>query len=221
MIEDDSDISAFVMKGLKQEGFQVVQKQNGITGLHSLQTEYFDLAIIDLMLPGIDGYKIIKSIRSAHFNIPILILSARRQVTDKVKGLDLGADDFLEKPFAFSELLSRIRALLRRHDSYGDDAILRLANLELHTHKHKVFRAGEEIYLQPREYTLLEYLLRNKGRIISKTMLIEHVWDYNFDPQTNIVEARICKLREKIDHPYNEKLLHTIKGVGYVLDQKG
>lgn len=220
LIEDDPDIAGFILKGLHQEGYQVAHESNGLSGLNILLSETFDLAIIDLMLPSYDGYKIIESVRGKNRILPILILSARRNVDDKVKGLDLGADDYLEKPFAFSELVSRIKALLRRQESYVQDDILRLADLEVHTHKHKVYREEKEIYLQPKEYSLLEYLLRNKGRIISKTMLIEHVWDFNFDPQTNIVEARICKLREKIDNPYNKKLLHTIKGVGYVLDQR-
>ncbi len=221
VIEDDPDIAAFIEKGLGQEGFQVFIENNGISGLNSLLSDFFDIAVIDLMLPGYDGYKIIETIREKKLNIPILILSARRNVSDKVRGLDIGADDYLEKPFAFSELVSRIKALLRRHDSFQNDDILRVADLELNTIKHKVHRGETEIYLQPKEYTLLEYLMRNKGRIISKTMLMEHVWDYNFDPQTNIVEARICKLREKIDYPFGEKLLHTIKGAGYVLEQKG
>lgn len=220
LIEDDPDIAAFILKGLKQEGYQVVHKSDGPSGLNILLSEALDLAIIDLMLPGFDGYKIIESARKKKRTLPILILSARRNVDDKVKGLDLGADDYLEKPFAFSELVSRIKALMRRQESYVQEDILRLADLEIHAYKHKVFRKETEIFLQPREYSLLEYLLRNKGRIISKTMLIEHVWDYNFDPQTNIVEARICKLREKIDNPFDKKLLHTIKGVGYVLDQR-
>jgi len=221
VIEDDPDIASFIIKGLQQEGFQAVHKANGISGLDMLLTDYFDLAIIDLMLPGYDGYHIIRSIREKNIMLPILILSARRDVDDKVKGLDLGADDYLEKPFAFSELVSRTRALLRRQENYMKDDVLKLADLELYTLKHKVIRNDIEIVLQPKEYTLLEYLMRNKGRIISKTMLIEHVWDYNFDPQTNIVEARICKLREKIDNPFSTKLLHTIKGAGYVLEQRG
>lgn len=221
VIEDDPDIASFIIKGLQQEGFQAVHTDNGISGLDMLMTDYFDLAIIDLMLPGYDGYHIIKSIRDKKIMLPILILSARRDVDDKVKGLDLGADDYLEKPFAFSELVSRTRALLRRQENYMMDDVLKLADLELYTLKHKVIRNDIEIALQPKEYTLLEYLMRNKGRIISKTMLIEHVWDYNFDPQTNIVEARICKLREKIDNPFSTKLLHTIKGAGYVLEQRG
>lgn len=220
LIEDDQDIASFIIKGLNQEGFQVIPEMDGISGLDRVLSEHFDFAIIDLMLPGFDGYKIIERIREKHIKIPILILSAKRNVDEKVKGLDMGADDYLEKPFAFSELVSRIRALLRRQDSFIQNDILCLEGLEMHTVKHKVFRDKKEIYLQPLEYTLLEYMLRNKGRIISKTMLIEHVWDYNFDPQTNIVEARICKLREKIDNPFDEKLLHTIKGVGYVLDQR-
>lgn len=220
LIEDDPDIALFIVKGFQQEGFQVTHMDNGVSGLNILLSEFFDLAIIDLMLPGYDGYEIIKTIREKKLKLPVLILSAKREVDDKVKGLDLGADDYLEKPFAFSELVSRLKALLRRQENFVNDTVLRLANLEMNILKHKVYRDSTEIYLQPKEFSLLEYLLRNKGRIISKTMLMEHVWDYNFDPQTNIVEARICKLREKIDNPYEEKLLHTIKGVGYVLDQK-
>ena len=221
LIEDDSDIASFIIKGLNQEQYQVIHKKDGISGLDMILSEFFDLAIIDLMLPGYDGYKIIKTSRDKKITLPILILSAKRNVDDKVKGLDIGADDYLEKPFAFSELMARIRALLRRQENIIQDDILKLADLEIHTCKRKIFRNNKEICLQPKEYILLEYLLRNKGRIISKTMLIEHIWDYNFDPQTNIVEARICKLREKIDNPFGKKLLHTIKGVGYVLEERG
>ena len=221
LIEDDSDIASFIIKGLNQEQYQVIHKKDGISGLDMILSEFLDLAIIDLMLPGYDGYKIIKTSRDKKITLPILILSAKRNVDDKVKGLDIGADDYLEKPFAFSELMARVRALLRRRENIIQDDILKLADLEIHTTKHKVFRNNIEICLQPKEYILLEYLLRNKGRIISKTMLIEHIWDYNFDPQTNIVEARICKLREKIDNPFGKKLLHTIKGVGYVLEERG
>ncbi len=219
LIEDDPDIASFIVKGLTQEGFQVVHKEDGISGLDVLLAEFFDLAIIDLMLPGYDGYRIIETAREKNLKLPLLILSARSGVEDKVKGLETGADDYLQKPFAFSELVARVRALLRRQELVWHDDVLKIADLELFTLRHKVFRDNTEIDLQPREYNLLEYLLRNKGRIISKTMLIEHVWDYNFDPQTNIVEARICKLREKIDKPFSKKILHTIKGVGYVLDE--
>ena len=220
LLEDDPDIASFIIKGLRQEGFQVVHTENGENGLDILLSDFFNLAIIDLMIPGLDGLKVIETARNKKIGLPILILSAKRNVDDKVKGLETGADDYLQKPFAFSELLARIRALLRRHDNVVQDDILKIADLEIHTHKHKVFRNNIEIDLQPREYKLLEYMIRNKGRIISKTMLIEHVWDYNFDPQTNIVEARICKIREKIDKPFSLKILHTIKGVGYVLDEK-
>ena len=192
---------------------------DGEDGLHLALTEPYDLAVIDLMLPTVDGLTIIKQMRDHDINIPVLILSAKRSVDERVEGLQTGGDDYLVKPFAFSELLARVQALMRR-SSRSESAIeLTVADLVLNLHTRKVFRADREIDLQPLEFSLLEYLLRNTGRVVSKTMIMEHVWDYNFNPQTNVVEARICYLREKIDKDFATKLIHTVRGVGYVLKE--
>jgi two-component system, OmpR family, response regulator len=220
LIEDDLSIASFITKGLKEEGYLVVHAGDGNLG-YDLATEgAFDLAIVDIMLPGMNGYLLIERLRNKDNQIPIIIVSAKRTVDERVKGLITGADDYLVKPFAFSELVARIQALLRRRQTTEEYSTLTFSNLTIDFQKRKVTRDNLEIDLQPREFALLEYLLRNRGRIISKTMLMEHVWDYNFDPQTNVVEARICKLRDKIDKPFKNNLIHTIKGVGYVLDER-
>lgn len=220
LIEDDIDIASFIIKGLNQEGFKVIHKTDGLSGVDFALSENFDIGIIDIMLPGMDGYSVINAIRNKNISSPLIVLSAKKEVDDKVKGLVTGADDYLVKPFAFSELVARISALLRRSNQTIQNENLEIADLIINLQRRKVFRNNIEIILQPREFALLEYLLRNKRRIISKTMLMEYVWDYNFDPQTNVVEARICKLRDKIDKPFNKQLIHTIKGVGYVLEER-
>ena len=219
LVEDDQKIALFVKTGLKEAGFAVDHVVDGEDGLHLALTEPYDLAVIDLMLPTVDGLTIIKQMRDHDINIPVLILSAKRSVDERVEGLQTGGDDYLVKPFAFSELLARVQALMRR-SSRSESAIeLTVADLVLNLHTRKVFRADREIDLQPLEFSLLEYLLRNTGRVVSKTMIMEHVWDYNFNPQTNVVEARICYLREKIDKDFATKLIHTVRGVGYVLKE--
>jgi two-component system, OmpR family, response regulator len=220
LIEDDLSIASFITKGLKEEGYLAVHAGDGNLGYDLASEEKFDLAIVDIMLPGMNGYLLIERLRNKNNQIPIIILSAKRTVDERVKGLVTGADDYLVKPFAFSELVARIQALLRRGQTTEENSTLTFSNLTINLQKRKVTRDNIEIDLQPREFALLEYLLRNRGRIISKTMLMEHVWDYNFDPQTNVVEARICKLRDKIDKPFKNNLIHTIKGVGYVLDER-
>jgi len=220
LIEDDLNIASFITKGLKQEGYSIVHESYGISGYDLASEGNFDLVIIDIMLPGMNGYSIIEMLRNRNNKIPVIIVSAKRTVDERVKGLMTGADDYLVKPFAFSELVARIQALLRRKQPLYDATTLSYSNLTIDIQKRKVTRGDKEIVLQPREFALLEYLLRNHGRIISKTMLMEHVWDYNFDPQTNVVEARICNLRDKIDKPFKNKLIHTVKGVGYVLDER-
>jgi two-component system OmpR family response regulator len=171
------------------------------------------------MLPKLDGLALIDQLRSGGSKLPVLILSAKDSVEDRVKGLQTGSDDYLTKPFAFSELLARIHALIRRGSNLSDPSLLEIADLKVNLLTHEVTRGNEKIELQPREYVLLVYLLRNKGKIVSKTMIMEHVWDYNFDPQTNVVEARMCRLRDKIDRAFDKKLIHTIRGVGYAIKE--
>jgi two-component system OmpR family response regulator len=219
LVEDDIKIAQFVVNGLKEAGFAVDHAANGEDGLHLALTEPYDIAVVDLMLPKVDGLTLIEEVRRNDINTPVLILSAKRSVDDRVKGLKTGSDDYLVKPFAFSELLARVQALIRRSTQVTAPSELKVADLMLDLDKRKVFRADEEILLQPLEFSLLEYLMRNAGRVVSKTMIMEHVWDYNFSPQTNVVEARICYLRNKIDKNLDRKLIHTVRGVGYVLKE--
>jgi two-component system OmpR family response regulator len=219
LVEDDHKIALFVKSGLKEAGFAVDHAANGEDGLHLALTEPYDAAVIDLMLPSVDGLTIIKEMQDKQISTPVLILSAKRSVDERVQGLTAGGDDYLTKPFAFSELLARVQALIRRSTSVTAPLELKVDDLVLNIQTRKVVRGGEEIDLQPLEFSLLEYLLRNAGRIVSKTMIMEHVWDYNFNPQTNVVEARICCLRDKIDKDFDRKLIHTVRGVGYVLKE--
>jgi two-component system OmpR family response regulator len=217
LVEDDKKIALFVKTGLKEAGFAVDHVVDGEDGLHLALTEPYDSAVIDLMLPTVDGLTIIKEMRDHDINTPVLIISAKRSVDERVEGLQTGGDDYLIKPFAFTELLARVQALMRRSSRSSSTAEFTVADLTLNLYSRKVFRAGREIDLQPLEFSLLEYLMRNNGRVVSKTMIMEHVWDYNFNPQTNVVEARICYLRDKIDKGFDTKLIHTVRGVGYVL----
>ena len=219
LVEDDVKIAQFVVNGLKEAGFAVDHAANGEDGLHLALTEPYDIAVVDLMLPKVDGLTLIEEVRRKNINTPMLILSAKRSVDDRVKGLKTGSDDYLVKPFAFSELLARIQALIRRSTHVTAPSELKVSDLTLDLNSRKVFRADEEIFLQPLEFSLLEYLMRNAGRVVSKTMIMEHVWDYNFSPQTNVVEARICYLRDKIDKNFARKLIHTVRGVGYVFKE--
>jgi two-component system OmpR family response regulator len=182
-------------------------------------TEPYDAAVIDLMLPRRHGLALIKELRAKKVNTPVLILSAKGSVDDRVKGLETGGDDYLTKPFAFSELLARVQALIRRASGISDPIRLSVGDLSVNLLTREVTRGGKQIDLQPREFSLLEYLMRNAGRIVSKTMIMEHVWDYHFDPQTNVVEARISRLRDKIDRDAKRKLIHTVRGAGYVLKE--
>jgi two-component system, OmpR family, response regulator len=220
LIEDDVKIAEFIIKGLKLSGFAVDHEDAGDIGMERAVLDDYDLLIVDIMLPGLDGLSLIEKIRIKKINTPIIILSARDRINDRVKGLEAGADDYLTKPFAFSELLARIQALIRRAGSLVEPAKLYCDDLFLDIQTREVVRSGERIDLQPLEFSLLEYLLRSKGRVVSKIMIMEHVWNYNFDPMTNVVEARICKLRDKIDKNYKSKLIHTIRGAGYVLRGK-
>ncbi|MCP3901718.1 MAG: response regulator transcription factor [Desulfobacteraceae bacterium] len=220
LIEDDIKIAEFIIKGLKSAGFMLDHEIDGEKGLEMALYETYDTIIVDIMLPKLNGMSLVKKVRENKINTPIIILSARDRIDDRVKGLELGADDYLTKPFAFSELLARIQALIRRAGGIVEPAKLFCEDLFLDIQKREVRRAGQRIELQPMEFSLLEYLLRSKERVVSKTMIMEHVWNYNFDPMTNVVEARICKLRDKIDKGYENKLIHTIRGAGYVLRKK-
>jgi two-component system OmpR family response regulator len=217
LVEDDSKIAAFILKGLKAEGFAVDHAADGEQGLDLALTEPYVAVVVDVMLPRLSGLDLIQTLRREKVNTPVIVLSARGSVEDRVKGLQTGADDYLAKPFAFSELLARIQALIRRHTGAAESTQLSFADLTMNLLTREVFRADSRIELQPLEFSLLEYLLRNAGRVVSKTMIMENVWDYHFDPQTNVVESRIYKLREKIDKDFPEKLIHTVRGVGYVV----
>ena len=219
LVEDDSKIASFITKGLKAEGFAVDHEVNGQDGLHMALTEPYDAAVIDVMLPKMDGLKLIENLRRENLKTPVIILSAKGEVDDRVKGLQIGADDYLTKPFAFSELLARLQALIRRSSDASEPTKLTFEDISMNFITREVVRAGKIIDLQPLEFSLLEYLLRNAGRVVSKTMIMEHVWDYYFDPQTNVVESRIYKLREKIDKGFPTRLIHTVRGVGYVLKE--
>ena len=215
--EDDPAIASFVGNGLKQEGFTVDQAAEGSSALEMALSHPYDLAIIDVMLPQLDGLSVIEQLRERRISTPVLILSARRSVDDRIKGLQAGGDDYLIKPFAFAELLARVHALLRRSTGIREQPRLVVGDLSLDLLSRRVERAEREIVLRPREFALLEYLMRNAGRVVSKTMILAHVWDYSFDPQTNVVDVLVFRLREKIDKDFETKLLHTVRGVGYVL----
>jgi two-component system, OmpR family, response regulator len=219
LVEDDAKIATFIAKGLKAAGYAVDHATDGEKGLQLAMTEPYDIAIIDIMLPKLDGLSLIERMREAKIRTPILTLSAKGAVEDRVKGLQAGSDDYLTKPFAFSELLARAQALIRRASGLTEPTRLHVSDLSVNLLTREVTRSGKKIELQPLEFSLLEYLMRNAGRVVSKTMIMEHVWDYNFDPQTNVVEARICRLRDKIDRDFDKSLIHTVRGVGYVLKE--
>src|SRR6266566_1257167 len=213
----DDTIAQFVLRGLREAGFAVDRAADGETGLDAALHQPYDVAVIDLMLPKQDGLSIIDGMRRRGIGTPVLILSARRSVDDRVRGLQAGGDDYLTKPFAFAELLARVQALVRRATRATEAATLKVDDLVLDLLSRSVSRGGVSIDLRPREFALLEYLMRNAGKVVSKTMILSHVWAYNFDPQTNIVDVLVSRLRDKIDRPFEMKLLHTVRGVGYVL----
>ena len=221
LVEDDRKIAAFVRKGLEAAGFAVDPVGDGDTALHLGLTEPYDCAVVDIMLPGRDGLSLVEALRRERIQFPVLILSAKGGIEDRVRGLQLGADDYLVKPFAFSELLARIQALIRRSSGAAEPTRLTAGELSMNLVTREVVRAGRRIDLQPREFALLEYLMRNAGRVVSKTMIMEHVWNYDFDPMTNVVEARICRLRDKLDKGFDTRLIHTVRGVGYALRPNG
>lgn len=218
VIEDDKKTADFLLKALKEAGYTTIHASDGRSGLMTAKTETFDLAIIDLMLPLVDGFTVIEKLRQAQISAPIIILSAKNSLEDKVRGLHSGGDLYLEKPFSVTELLANIQAQLRRSTMSAEPTSLTVADLTINLLTRKVVRSGVKIDLPPREYDLLEYLMRNSGRVVTKTMIMEHVWEYNFDPQTNVVETRIYKLREKVDKPFERELIHTVRGVGYILE---
>ena len=220
LVEDDQETARFIVKGLRQEGFAVDHVSDGEAGLSLALSEDYDVAVVDIMLPKRDGLSLIDELRRRGNKMLVLVLSARDSVNDRVKGLQAGSDDYLIKPFAFSELVARIQTLLRRVERTDEPTSLAAGDLYLDLLRRKVTRGGIEIELQPKEFALLEYLLRNAGRVVSKTMIMEHVWDYNFDPRTTVVESRVCRLRDKVDRPFGGNLIHTIRGVGYVLEER-
>jgi len=217
IIEDDQTIAEFVERGLRESGFVVDRASDGEAGLAAALEDPYDVAIVDLMLPKRDGWSVIDELRRRGRQTPVLILSARRSVDDRVRGLQTGGDDYLTKPFAFAELLARVQALVRRASRTPEPTTLTVGDLSLDLLSRKVTRGGTTLDLRPREFALLEYLMRNAGKVISKTMILSHVWEYNFDPQTNIVDVLVSRLRDKIDKPFETKRLHTVRGVGYVL----
>jgi two-component system OmpR family response regulator len=217
LVEDDTKIASFITKGFTSAGFAVDAAADGNEGMLLAQSCPYDAAVIDIMLPGLDGLSLIERLRARKINLPVIILSARRSIDDRVRGLQTGGDDYLTKPFAFSELLARVQALIRRAGGISDPTRLSVEDLTIDLLTREVFRKNRKLDLQPLEFSLLEYLMRNAGRVVSRTMIMEHVWNYNFDPQTNVVEARICRLRDKIDKGMEPRLIHTVRGVGYVL----
>jgi two-component system OmpR family response regulator len=217
VVEDDKKIASFVGRGLKEAGHVVGMAERGDEALNlGLQNRY-DVAVVDLMLPGLDGLSLIERWRAQKVKTPVIILSAKRSIDDRVKGLQVGGDDYLTKPFAFSELLARIQALVRRSSQTAEPTTLTYADLTLDLLSREVRRGGRQIDLQAREFALLEYLLRNAGRVVSKTTILENVWNYNFDPKTNVIDVLVSRLRSKVDRDFEHKLIHTMRGFGYVL----
>jgi len=217
VVEDDQAIAAFISRGLREAAFAVDVASDGNDGLAKATAAQYDAAVVDLMLPGRDGLSVVRELRSNGIRTPVLILTARRSVEDRVRGLEAGADDYLIKPFAFPELLARVHALIRRSQGTPEASELAVADLTLNRLTRQVTRAGRTIELRPREFALLELLMRNAGRVVSKTMILSHVWGYDFDPGSNVVDVLVFRLRDKIDRDFSPPLLHTVRGVGYVL----
>ncbi len=219
VIEDDRKIGSFLQKGLQEAGYAVDLASDGEEGLDAMQSGVYDAAVVDLMLPKLDGLTLIERIRNQGITTPVLILSAKRSVDDRIKGLQQGGDDYMVKPFSFGELLARIQALIRRDNRSAETHSLSFADLHMNLLTREVTRGGQVINLPAREFALLEYMLRNQGRILSKASILEKVYDYSFDPQTNVVDVLVCRLRNKIDKDFDSKLIHTVRGMGYVLKQ--
>jgi two-component system OmpR family response regulator len=217
LIEDDKKIAGFIEKGLREAGFVIDTRHDGPEGLELGLQGLYDAAVVDIMLPGMDGLEVIEKMRSAGIDTPVLILSARQSVDDRIQGLQRGGDDYMIKPFSFSELLARIQALIRRDKKSAQPTTLTAGDLEMDLLRHEVTRCGEKIELPAKEYALLELMLRNAGVVLSKTTILERVYEYNFDPQTNVVDVLVCRLRNKVDKDYESKMIQTVRGIGYVL----
>ncbi len=220
IVEDEHKTAAYLRRGLEENGFVVDTAPRGDDGAHLAQTGSYEVIILDVMLPGLDGWSILKELRRREIATPVLFLTARDAVHDRVKGLELGADDYLVKPFAFSELLARPRSILRRGPA-RQSMLLRVADLDLDLLRHRAMRAGRALELTPKEFQLLSLLLRHTGEVLSRTLIAEHVWDINFDSDSNVLDVHMRRLRLKVDGPYAGKLIHTVRGVGYVLEQRG
>ncbi|MBQ6926095.1 MAG: response regulator transcription factor [Kiritimatiellae bacterium] len=218
IVEDDVKTAEFVERAFREDGFTTVVARDGEEALARVRIGDFDVAVVDIMLPKLDGLGLIRAIRKSGRNFPVIVLSALGSVENKIAGLEAGGDDYLAKPFSVAELLARVRALLRRASPVAEETQIKVDDLVLDTRSRKVSRAGTRIDLQPLEYQLLEYLMRNRGRVVSKTTIMQHVWEYDFDTGTNIVESRMCHLREKIDKPFGRPLIRTVRGFGYVLE---
>ena len=217
IVEDDIKIAALIEKGMREAGFEVEVCHDGDSGLAQGLTGRYDAAVIDIMLPGLDGLQVIEQLREQRVSTPVLILSARQSVDDRIRGLQRGGDDYMVKPFSFNELLARIQALIRRDKKHGEPTTLEYEDLSMDLLRREVRRQGEKIELPAKEYALLEYLMRHPENIVSKTSILEQVYEYSFDPQTNVVDVLVCRLRNKIDRDFQQKLIHTVRGMGYVL----
>jgi len=217
VVEDDTKIASFLTKGLREAGYSVDVCADGVDGLDMVKTEPYAAAVIDIMLPRLDGLSLIEQMRADNINTPVLILSAKQSVDDRIQGLQRGGDDYMVKPFSFNELLARVQALIRRDQKSSEPTSLHVGPLHMDLLKHEVRREDRVIELPAKEFSLLEYLMRNSGRVVSKTSILEQVYDYAFDPQTNVVDVLVCRLRNKIDKDFPEKLIHTVRGMGYVL----
>jgi two-component system copper resistance phosphate regulon response regulator CusR len=219
IVEDEPKTAAYIRKGLTEHAFVVDVAGNGIEGLHLATSGHYDLVLLDVMLPGADGWSVLQGIRRQR-DTPVFFLSARDEVADRVKGLELGADDYLIKPFAFSELLARIQSILRR-GAKKVDPVIQIADLRIDLVRRRVSRGAVRIELTAKEYALLEYFVRHVGEVVSRTLIAEHVWDMNFDSDTNVVDVAVRRLRAKLDDPFDEKLIHTVRGVGYLFESRG
>jgi two-component system copper resistance phosphate regulon response regulator CusR len=218
IVEDEPKTGEYLRQGLAEAGFVVDLARDGVDGLHLAVTGDYDLAILDVMLPGIDGWQILKTLRGIGRELPVLFLTARDQVEDRVRGLELGADDYLIKPFAFAELLARIRTLLRRGKAQSVPEVLRVADLELDLRRRRVVRAGQRIELTPKEFALLELFVQHRAEVLPRSLIASQVWDMNFDSDTNVIDVAVRRLRAKIDEGFEPKLIHTVRGMGYVLE---
>jgi len=221
IVEDEAKIRDYLRQGLSEAGFFVDTARNGLDGNHLAMTGYYDLLVLDVMLPDVDGWRILKSLRDAGRRVPVLFLTARDSVEDRVKGLELGADDYLVKPFAFPELLARVRALLRRGVAPATETTLTVADLQLDLMRRRVTRSGQRIPLTAKEFALLELLIRHRDEVLPRSLIASQVWDMNFDSDTNVIDVAIRRLRAKIDDTFERKLIQTVRGMGYMLDSSG